>query len=478
MLKKLSRVTVVTASLFALSAMPIEVSAADKSDLGISSSSRKKIVRLAKRGLSRLPSATTALKAKRRRSNSSGVYDVSGTPPTLLSIAASPIKNIYWANGLVDAINNGDPSPEQCNTFFSGMSEGESSGMVGCYMSQNVGEAFGNINQTSACYMKNLPTQENIDAGGVEVLSGNLPGGRIEDIFNPPAGDTARLVKINVSGFVEGEDEEDEGSGPETVMIRVHSAANNRSAGNAYNAELFFCNGENSEPNGYNQLRVTNTGRYLTKLEEQGGGGGEESSMSGLITGTLVVENGRLKFDTTKARDAEVNYFSENGSFKGDIRIAANNVISMKNFSEFGSFGRKSFSKVRFSGTTPETIRFLEGAANEMHIREDDSSDTFLGAMAWQDNFYAADPENQFLSDVGGEDFESEFYTEPYVGDLDIPAFNCLQEPDIEISADMSNETVLAATAECEERPFNGMRFCQEDEDVNAAFNNFFSYCF
>jgi hypothetical protein len=188
--------------------------------------------KLRRKGFAAAPSVKQSLRAQNKKkkkrsvriSSDLNVAAVSGQPPLLVAMPLIGPTNIFWAPGVIDALASQSASPEQCGEFFFGENDGDSGGLGACRMAENVGRSFQSIleSQSSSCYMKNFPTEENVAAGAVVVDSGTLPEGGITKLFAPPAGESARVVKVNVTGEQEGD---------QTVFIRVASQAQNTAAG-------------------------------------------------------------------------------------------------------------------------------------------------------------------------------------------------------------------------------------------------------
>ncbi|RIL06368.1 MAG: hypothetical protein DCC75_10900, partial [Proteobacteria bacterium] len=137
-----------------------------------------------KNALSKLPYAANAVtKFKRSYSRPGNLRrkDVSGTAPTLASIPGSDISELFWREGVIDALASGQPNPEACGEFHAGQQDGESGGLGACHLTESVGRAFEDLvsSETSQCYMKNFPTETNLRAGAVVPVSGEFPNGKI-----------------------------------------------------------------------------------------------------------------------------------------------------------------------------------------------------------------------------------------------------------------------------------------------------------
>ncbi|RIL09766.1 MAG: hypothetical protein DCC75_05805 [Proteobacteria bacterium] len=487
--KVVSKMRIVTASLMLFSCAAVlqqgvlintaqaEIRATAKK----SKKNSKKLVKtknlLRKRGLKEVPTAQDTLKARGGgQSGQARAAALSGEPPALVDIAQSPIKEIFWEAGLVDAIIEGNPSQQQCGGFYHGFSDGESGGLGACHMAESVGYSYASIleSQTSLCYMKNFPSEDNLNSGGVELVSGSLPNGDVTKIFAPPAGNEPRLVKVNIEGSPQGQEGEDQGpGGPETVFIKVAPQSQNSSSGHMYQVDLWFCADDSSEVYGYDRIKIRDDGRIETKNVSNQGGDSHSSSVLGFLT----FADAEVSWDLTKNRTSKLQFASQGGGvFKSDVTITPQNLIKIKTLDNFGGSSSKRYSVTSFAGEGPESLNFLEGAFKENH-GGDDNEDDIIGATEWRDDLYVSAPNNALINSLDGASYQDGFYQELPSGDYQIPSgFSCDAQPDIEINLDMSNEVLADSVAGCEPA-FRDMHFCHDDEEVRAADQNYFEVC-
>lgn len=430
---------------------------------------KKKIAEI---GLAAIPDAGDLLKAK-KKSSAQSIHDVSGTAPTLMSIPELGIKNVFWKPGVIDGLLSGDPTQQQCGEFFAGDQDGASGGLGACHMSESVGHSFQLIMEAgnSLCYMKRIPTQANVDAGGIALNSGELPGGDVTKIFASPEGSDSRLVKIAVSGFDEGE----EGPSEENVFIKVYGTQQNSESSALYKVDLWFCTPGDETPNGAEQISISNAGRFsavsLHDDSARGGGGGLfQATSEGFLT---IGSDGEVTFDPTKPRSATAEMDGAEWGFKSAVQISSDNKIKTKFYDVFGGGSNKGFAVTRFSGSGVDSLRFLEGAFKGLNSGDEG----FSGATEFRDSFYAAAPDSGLKGQLNSVDLaEDEFYQNPPTSSFDLSEYSCAAEADIEVSLDMSNTSVMESIAPCEQR-LDGMHFCHEDEEVNMAQQMFFEAC-
>lgn len=465
--------------------------AADKdvsTKASVSKSISKIIKKISRTGVKSIPSTSSSVSSS--SSSSLNGFDplissVSGVPPTLSELAlATDIELIFWRAGIVSAIGTGspDPFPDQCSEFFASDTDGESGGMGACRMAAGVGEAFETIihSETSLCYLKNFPTQANLDAGAITLVSGAFPGGKVAKLFAPGA--KLRYVKVNVTP--------PPGKGEaESLYVKIPSKSSNEKQNLAYSADMYFCPEGEESPRGFNKVRAkikmkdgepsaVDLKVTIGNTSDPFGGG----SNSLVFEGNLALEGGNVKFDKDSKRSVLVNHI-HNGTdkFKAHIEIRGNDRIYLKRMGSFtqGMFenNHKDYTISNFTGDSVKNAAFLEGAfQGEDNIGP--NSKSFSGATEYRDTYYASSPNSSLLSDVESLDFDTDsfFTTEPEV-DVDVSPYSCSVVPDIEVNMDGGNDTLEAALSTCFPGDFQNLDFCKNDSDVFQAEQNFHSVC-
>jgi hypothetical protein len=431
---------------------------------------RKKIRKvLRKAGLAKLPSVSNTLAGHGGRTRRGHLVseDVVGTPPALVDIPGMSIKDLFWQPGVIDAIANGSPTPEQCGQFYYGSHDGDSGGMGACQMTESVGYSFGNIIQgdTSLCYMKRFPTPENVSAGAVSVLSGTLPDGDITRLFSVPTGANPRLVKVSVSGDEHSQD----------VFLRVSPEDENQAEHNFYKVTIWFCRGD-AQPTGFNRITIGDSGTFESVDNQMNDGNWTGNST---VTGSLTFNAGQMSFDTTKSRRAQVESASGNQSFKSDVEIASDNSIAIKLYETYGSSARKAFLVTSFTGSTPDAVRFLAGAFKDANSNDGvNFGDSFQGSSEYRNSFYAASPGSVLEADLASVDLGSDtFYAAPASPSVDVSGMSCDATPDVQVALDFANPAAASVKQTCENRKFQQMHFCHDDSLVSTAEMSFFSKC-
>lgn len=435
---------------------------------------RKKVrALLRKGGIANLPSVTGALAG--RPGSGQLAAAVVGTPPALVEIPGHQIKDLFWQPGVIDAIASGSATPEQCGQFFASNQDGASGGRGACNMAQTVGYSFADILQgdTSLCYMKRLPTPENVAAGAVTVVSGELPGDDIRRVFSVPRGSGSRLVKVSVTGDGEEQRSED-------VFLRVYGDAANRAEGNFYRVDLWFCHeGPTGPVRGYDHITIDTAGHFTAESAESESGDGDGGTHISSVDGYLTFAAGSVSYDTRRPRGARVESVFGSQAFKSDIEIRTDDTMVVKSY-DAGEFGaRQAYVVNAFSGSGPDTVRFLAGAFKERHDFDGNGFSTDLtGATEFRTSFYAAAPGSELVSQLDAVDLASDaFFANPPAPAVDTSAFACDAVPDLVLALDFSNPAAQSARAQCEDRRFQGMHFCYDDPDVRMAEQNYWPAC-
>jgi hypothetical protein len=435
---------------------------------------RKKVKSLLhKAGIAKLPSVTSALAG--RSGSGQLATAVVGTPPALIEIPGQPIKDLFWQPGVIDAIAASSASQDQCSEFYAGGIDGVSGGLGACHMAESVGYSFSDILQgdSSLCYMKRVPTPANVAAGGVTVVSGSLPGNDITRVFSVPRGAHSRVVTVAIN-------RDPGGGGSQVVFLRVYGEAANHAAGNFYHVDLWFCkNGPSAPPRGYDRITIDTAGHFVDVSSESESGDGNGGAHVSTVEGYLTFTDGNVAYDTSRPRRARVESEWGDQGFKSAIEIRTDDTMTVKSY-DAGQYGaRKAYAVSSFAGTGPDSLRFLAGAFRERQAQDGVTfSNSQTGATEYRSSFYAAAPGSELVTQLDDVDLDSdEFFANPPAPEVDVSGFACDTTPDVELTLDFTNPTVASATAECEDRRFDGMHFCHEDPDVQDAEQNYGPAC-
>jgi hypothetical protein len=131
---------------------------------------------------------------------------------------------------------------------------------------------------------------------------------------------------------------------------------------------------------------------------------------------------------------------------------------------------------MRFSGDSPEEVRFRDGAFSSIF---NGGSDAITGTAEWRDTYYAAAPESPLVSKVQSRE---EMDTDPFFQsgpdtNFDFSSYSCGVTPDIHVSLDFSNQTFLASVADCQPDTLRELNFCFGNPVINLAQQEFPNSC-
>jgi hypothetical protein len=331
-------------------------------------------------------------------------------------------------------------------------------------MAQGVAETFSNIlsGAGSLCYMQNMPTQNNLDAGGVQVIAGSLPSGGITKIFESPAGSASRLVKVAL--------------GTEDIFIRVASAKTNESKGNQYGVELFFCSG--GSVRGSESTVITLGGTFKSESHQTmaAGQGGSQGRGYTSVLAPLTKVNGALAFDPNAERTA--SYTNINGSWilASQVTLGGDNVIKNKFRSSNNGTSQKIYTESKFQGSNITSAQFLEGASKGSVTHPMFGSQSFSGAAEYRDTFYASSSTSAFAQRVNSVNLDSDqfFTSTPTLPDA--PAFDCASAADVTLTMNFSSPVMQQLAQTCEALNIREAQFCQS-QTLIAAQARFPSVC-
>lgn len=421
---------------------------------------------LSKMGISSLPNSSGLISSK--GSNSSTEYEsssISGTPPTLKEISeSSTIKDIFWRPGIIDAVAE-DPTPKQCGEYFYGHKSGLSGGQSACRVAETVGYSFQTILDGSfpLCVMQKFPTQANLNANGISLISGSFPNNKIEKIFVADK-NTNRTIKVN---FTDTE-------GNKSVFIKVNSNKRNKSNNDFYRADLWFCHPEDSIPYGYITLDINDEGQFKSVLVGDDGSGNRYIST---MKGYLIGKN-QLSFNQQIERTVQFEkVVSGEGTFKSSIVVSGDDLTT-KSFDTIGNFTNKNYIRAKYSGINFSDLKVLAGAFHTIRTRPNNIKDNFIGATEWQETAYLAAPQNSLIEDVTDHKFSDDsYYSKRATATVTVNKYSCNVSPDIELTVDIYNSSVQASLIDCLDLFVDGMHFCHDDTEVQAAEENFLNAC-
>lgn len=429
----------------------------------------KKLVKPSSVSLAKLPSFTQLAKSNNASQRAIRLESISGVAPSLSEIVTSGPVPVFWRPDVVSSVASGSPTPEHCNEFFVGQSDGQSGGFLSCYMAQSAGYSLSEIVRagTTLCYMKNMPTPEVARAGGFTVTSGTLPGGSVTTLFNTPTGSTARVVKIMMSGGGEN-------GGASYGVLKIFAADQIAASGDIYRYEMAFCEGDTPTPQEKEKTRITAAGEFISASSHtSAGGSGRNSSV---VRAFLRSTGSTLVFDNSLDRTASfVSTRDQQGgtaTFKANITINGRDEIISKEHQIESDGARKAYSISRFTGTGMKSLRLFEGAIKQTHSFGD-----FSGATEYRDSYFAVAPSNEYMSQVNLVDITNDpFYSGQPTPDDQSLSVDCNTQPTITIAVDMSNDAMRSVASACEGERLEGVDFCRAPE-LEAAQAQFGQAC-
>jgi hypothetical protein len=420
---------------------------------------RKYVRAQAKTGrlIAKLPLTSKAVNTRKKAG--AEILETSGTPPKLVDIPNSTIKNLFWGDGIIDSFNSGIMPENGCFDFLGSPNDGQSAGISACYLAQNVGYSFQTALQSAAsfCYMQKMSTAP----AGVAVSG----AASVNSAMAPNSGTEDKIVKALITGFPE-----EGGPTDQTIFFVIPGKGANIANGNLYAHTLYFCNGGTAV--GKETATIKNNLEYSISAINQHGA---EGTFSSTVTSKITLDdNNRIIFNP--ATDKQVNIASSGGScsyMKAEMTLS-NGKIRQKSMDDCGGpEARKAYSAMRYTGTSIQTLRFKEGG----------SKDNYSSIITeFRDSKYVSAPNNtEFNADLSEVDINTDTYYDgaPTLDTNDLTSFNCNRTDNVAtITMDFSNPTLQAYTANCNDRSLDNMDFCRSDPEVNNAENYAFEHCF
>lgn len=400
---------------------------------------------LKRSGLSATPALSTAFKSKKKSSK----VQLMSAAPTIAELAEGvDLDAVFFGGALADVIG-GSPSQASCEAVHMGA--------AACGAVSDLQDAMGTIEggQVAKCYLTGMTKIDGLE------ISGDVAQA---DLFDPPVGDSDRIVQINI------------GSGEEAEKIIARVTAVNNLGSDSYKIALNFCNPEN-ESHGGNLIRITKSGKYLAtdansegeghhaftfsaKVKPQSSGKGIEIDPSSGVTISIGADHG------------------EASSFFRNI-LVKNGVVTLRSDEHRGDYTRNAIGRIQFSGQGKD-IRFVKaGFKFQDDGREGD------GTVSWnsaQDRFVASKGgSNGLLGSIENEDLDDSFYEDDHELDLEIEDLpECDQAAEdiaATVSMDSDGDAMAKLNADCEPiRPPDG-GLCFGNEDFQSAMSLFDEVC-
>jgi hypothetical protein len=406
-----------------------------------------------------VPSNKRAVKTKNTNSATLPVYSMtgsyaatSGTPPTLVSIAEIGIKNLFWSNGVIDGIvSNGVPNEGQCSQFFGAAGDGQSAGYPACNLAQNVAQTFEIITQgeTSICLMRAVTKAQS----GVSVGS----GASLTEALTPNSDTSTKLVKVVFAGFPGGG-----GPGQPGIFFEISGEETNKGNGNLYEQKMYFCQGT-ANPLGREHWVIKRDLTYTSsQLFDQPGVISFESSISSKLN---LDSDGKIIFDPfdDKVLNAALVGDGIGCDYNKVEMVFENKKIYQKVLDNCFGSPQPSYSVIRYSGTSMNNLRFIEGGAKDAFVQT---------ITEFRDDRYVAAPNNEeFSQDLAPITFSEDFYNQaPVIDTSDVENFDCNRiDIDETITVDLTNPALIGKVMTCQGAVYSDLDFCRSDDDVNTA---------
>ncbi|MCI5064754.1 hypothetical protein MRY87_03400 [bacterium] len=396
---------------------------------------------------------------------------VSGTPPSYPEISEESALSLYWreveGENVITALQEGTPSAAQCDEFFIGANDGESGGLIACEANIDSVRALVKPLEAgiSACYLRNLATEENLEGGGISLVRGSFPAGHVANLYIPPTGSESRIVKMEITG--------DEFA--QNIFVRTYSEEENSAAERSYRVDLWFCDGDQTSgaPGGIDQIQVGTDNSF--SASSVGLRDGQLSiSVDAQLAASSEDENA-FEFDPSEAVDADI-IFVDTGDDGEEVQTRSAYRISVedgvidlaKHDLNVGS-GERNLSRfiLEYLGGMSD-LAMTQGAGAFRFVEGEVLTGTGSAAFEYRDSAYLVTETSEFLSSVQEEDFSEDFFTTDPAISVDTTGYDCGATADVVVSVDMSAETMQAIDAECNSFLPEGTRFCESDAIQSA----------
>jgi hypothetical protein len=393
---------------------------------------------------------------------------VSGTPPALIAIPGMVVKNVFWREGVVDAVTASTANATQCKEYWFGHADGESGGMASCNMANGVGYSLAPILQAGAslCHMQNVTSPALINAGGITLKEGTLPNNDLTELFKPPLAEPDRLVKVEISQ-----------PRAKNIFIRVYSVPHNLTAALKYKADMWFCNGGQALADVYQGLEVKDSNQYtfLFRSPEGRATGGWKFEITSNLTQN---QDGSFGFDPDAARTAMLEYDEDTFRFKSELKVTPDDLVRRKTRWKFGVNWRLDYLVSHYAGDDITDLRFLEGVFKGEDHMEGQPVSGSVGASEFRDTRYLAVTNHPLLDEASSLSFADDpFYANEPSVTLDMSPYSCTAVPDVTVAMNAVNGAVAGMLSQCESKRIFDTNFCEGNTEVAAAKNNWQSYC-
>lgn len=397
-------------------------------------------------------------------------FDVSGTPPKISEIPRLDVSALFWRDGVIDRIVDGEPSAEDCNEFWSGNNDGHSGGMNACYMTQQVGYSFEHLlaSGMSRCFLTNAPTVENFEGGGISLVSGELPEGDVTKVFDSPEGETSRIVKVQITGFDDEQERDSAYDGAsQTIYVRVYSQSENEQEKNQAKYDLWFCSDNQSTTTESEQLVIKDSGEFSSSSFGR--------DYQATLTAFLKEEGESLVFDETKSRIISALFSNDDFYFNSHISFNSSNELTVKSIDrdDFGT--RYSYSKALIQGASIGDVRYLAGGYKDKF--KNSNSDNFKAFTEYRDSLYTSTENSEYQQQINSFDFSKDNFYDKAPRLSQGESFDCTANADVVVGMDFSQESMQAVRDLCEGERLDGMNYCRNSDSLEYIEDDFYDYC-
>lgn len=407
--------------------------------------------------------------------------DVVGTPPLVKDISESNFDGYFW-NGLVAQINgystpawstivaDNSPSGLALKQTLTSQFWGQDTTTPGpggngaCNMAMSTVEALARMMEGAGtmCYMKNMTT---VTSAGVTVT-----GSTQADAFKQEAED--KLVKVHVTNMPSGPRNR-----PGTDMdVFFTIKGSNTVTSDKYAYSMYMCLAGNVTDK--ESLEVNKSTGVITMTNERDGEGDKGYNQ---VTAYLTTDSaGNVAFDSSKVRTALSNHSGSWGTYKGQISISGDNLITSRRlFSNPGWGSNKDFSISSFSGSNVNTLRFREAAYKGISTPLVGDSHSFSGVTEFQTDHFVSVASSAISTstDFTSTDVATDtFYADGSVPTMDTTGLNCSATPAVTVTMDFADPNVAAIGLVCEGNKMNDFNYglCY-GTSVNSAMSRLWS---
>jgi hypothetical protein len=387
----------------------------------------------------------------------------------MVDISDIGVGNVFWTSAILETLRE-LPDSNACGQFFISAVDGQSAGYEGATTVEDIGYTFEPLLRSASniCYARSLPTTANLDSGVLSVVSGELPSGDVTQLFKEPAGNSARVIKINFTA---------DSAVQRSSFIKIAPANENKTNAQHFGYSFWTCgtNSEGVSVKVYEEGMVKLDGTYVVHRV----GDDNYGTFDATVRGRLKVESGELEFDPTVARSAEVKYLSisEMNRFKAALTVDSSGALFENFLNRYRGRLSKKVIFAKLSGESVQDAAVTELAFKDQLIEEDLSSRDFLGAIEYRNSGYRSAPGSELISKVSDESLADPFYDDVGSVEFDDSAYDCDAQADIEVSVNLDFEGASEIVASCSDEADQVNNFARENDILRNLLDGFEGLC-